>query len=393
MAIWREFRGTTAGILAALIACPPARALISLNEGRERIFVNASVSVSRDSNIFANSDNAGDYVYSTALSAEYTRRVGWIGANAHASVGSSRFATIKGQDFDNPSLGLEFTKQTGRTTGAITLSASRESRADASVNLRSTSWNIPVGLNIKYPISGMYTLTGSFGYSSRRYLDETVFSSLSSYSSSLDLLRILSTERELVAGYRYRFSESSRSTTSTDHALSLGLSGKLIRGVKGSLRMGYQTRGSTGRAATDTKFDSWFASGSSSYAFSRKLALSGSLSKDYSTTATDSIVDTSNASVSLQYAYSSKLNAALSADFGDSQYLGEAGRIVLSPGPPALLGPNRHDNFVSWDATLSYVLNGHFNMSASYSWFRNWSTIAFADFVRSSWSVNASTRW
>ena len=87
------------------------------------------------------------------------------------------------------------------------------------------------------------------------------------------------------------------------------------------------------------------------------------------------------------------MNAALSADFGDSQYLGEAGRIVLSPGPPALLGPNRHDNFVSWDATLSYVLNAHFNMSASYSWFRNWSTIAFADFVRSLWSVNASTRW
>ena len=40
----------------------------------------------------------------------------------------------------------EFTKQTGRTTGSLSLSASRESRADAAVNLRSTSWNIPVGL-------------------------------------------------------------------------------------------------------------------------------------------------------------------------------------------------------------------------------------------------------
>ena len=46
--------------------------------------------------------------------------------NANASVGSSRFATLKGQDFDNPSFGLEFTKQSGRTTGSLTLSAARD---------------------------------------------------------------------------------------------------------------------------------------------------------------------------------------------------------------------------------------------------------------------------
>ncbi|MSU48330.1 MAG: hypothetical protein EXS37_04430 [Opitutus sp.] len=183
----------------------------------------ASASVSRDSNIFANSDSRGDFVYSSSLSAEYTRRAGWIGVNANASVGSSRFATIKGQDFNNPSFGMEFTKHTGRTTGSLTFSAARESRADAAVNLRSTSWNIPVGLNFKYPISGTYTLTGSFGYSSRRYLDETVFSSLKSYSASFDVIHILTTERDMSVGYRYRYNESSRQTSSTDHNLSLGL--------------------------------------------------------------------------------------------------------------------------------------------------------------------------
>jgi hypothetical protein len=333
MAFWSKFRRPTALVLAATVACPPAHALISLNEGRERIFVNASVSVSRDTNVFANSDNAGDYVYSTALSADYTRRVGWIGVNATAAVGSSRFGKIKGQDFDNPSFGLEFTKQTGRTTGSITLSAARESRADASVNLRSTSWHIPVGLNFKYPVSGAYTLTGGLSYSSRNYVDETVFASLESYSTSLDLLRILSTERELIAGYRYRYSESSRNTSSTDHAFSLGLSGKLIRGLKGNLRAGYQTRGSTGRLGTEKRFDSWFASGSSSYAISRKLILNGTVAKDYSTTATDMIVDTTNASLALQYAYSSRLNASLGGDVGDSKYLGEEGRVLLNPEP------------------------------------------------------------
>ena len=37
----REIRGGLATMLATLMACPPAQALISLNEGRERIFVNA----------------------------------------------------------------------------------------------------------------------------------------------------------------------------------------------------------------------------------------------------------------------------------------------------------------------------------------------------------------
>lgn len=393
MAAERKIRGLIAVVLAALVACPPARALISLNEGRERIFVSAGVSVSRDSNVFANSDNRGDTVYSTSLTADYTRRVGWIGVNANVAVGSSRFATLKGENFSNPSFGLEFTKQTGRTTGSLTLSASRESRADASVNVRSTSWNIPVGLSFKYPISGVYTMSGGFGYSSRRYLDEAVFSSLKSYSASLDLLRILSTERELVAGYRYRYSESTRNTTSMDHALSLGLSGKLIRGMRGSLRAGYQTRGTAGRLEGNPRFDSWFASGSSSYAFSRKLALSGTISKDYSTSATDSIVDSTNASLALQYAYSSHWNVSLGGDFGDSRYLGQGGRMILQAGPPPVLGANRHDDFVSWDATLGYSLNEHFKASFGYSWFRNWSTLAFAEFIRSSWTLSASTRW
>ncbi len=114
--IWRHVRKTLAVVLAATLACPPAQALISLNEGRDRIFVNASVSVSQDSNVFANAEQKGDFLYSTTLSADYTRRNGWIGVNANAAVSSTRFGEIDGQDFDNPTFGLEFTKQTGRTT-------------------------------------------------------------------------------------------------------------------------------------------------------------------------------------------------------------------------------------------------------------------------------------
>lgn len=388
-----RLRGALALVLAATVACPPARALISLNEGRDRLFVNASVSVSQDSNVFANADQKGDFVYSTTLSADYTRRNGWIGVNANAAVSSSRFADIKGQDFNNPTFGLEFTKQTGRTTGSLTLSASRESRADASVNVRSTSWNIPIGLNFKYPIVGAWTATGSFGYSQRRYLDEVAFASLSSYSASLDLIRILNTERELIGGYRFRFSETSRDTTTTDHNVSLGLSGKLLRGITGSARVGYQVRSVESPKINATTYEAWTASVGSGYALSKKANLSASIAKDFSITASDQIVDTTNATLDFKYAYNSRWSFMAGTGWGDTRFLGEGGRVVLDAGPPILYGPNRHDNYLQWHATLAYARNEHFQTSLTYAWFRNWSTLSYADFIRSSWTLTASTRW
>ena len=399
MKLRRDIRAALAVFVATALVCPPTRALVTLNDGHDKIFVSGAVTVSRDSNVFANSENRGDIVYSTSLSAEYTRRAGWIGVNAAASMSSSRFTDLKDQDFNNPSFGLEFTKQSGRTTGSLVLSAARESRADAAVNMRSTSWNIPVSLNFKYPIVGTYTLSGSMGYSSRRYLDETVFASLATYHAGLDLLHILTTERDLIAGYRFRFSETSRNSNSTDHSASLGLNGKLIRGISGNIRVGYQTRISTGgvdaggRRLGSRSFDSWTASGAAAYALNKKTQLSATIAKDFSTTATDSSVDTTTLSLDLQYAFSSRISTSSSVSFGDSRFLGESGRVVISAGPPLVLGAQRHDSYLNYTGSLNYTMNEHLRAALSYSWFKNWSTTSYADFVRSAWSLTVSSRW
>jgi hypothetical protein len=388
----KDFRASVALVLASLLACPPARALVSLNDGRDRIFVTGGMSVSQDSNIFANTSNSSDLVSTTSLAAEYTRRAGWIGVNGNLSISSAQFAKFSEENFTNPALGLELTKQTGRTTGSLKLNGARESRADAAVNLRTESWNYGANLNFRYPIVSTLTLSGSFGYASRNYVDETAFASLATYTSSLDLFHILSAERELIGGYRYRYSETSRKTTSSDHGFSLGLSGKLIRGVTGSLRVGYQTRIPHGGTNHD-KFSSWTASTSAGYAFSKKLSFSGQLAKDVSTTATDSSVDTLSASVNAEYTLTSKWGVNASAGWGRSVFLGEAGRVVVSPGPPPVFGRNREDSYVNWDAGMNYTLNEHLKLGASYTWFHNLSAAAVADFVRTAWSLNVSSRW
>jgi hypothetical protein len=194
----------------------PNRVTVTLNDGTDKIFVTGSVNVSRDSNIFSSRAGGSDYVYSGGVGVEYTRKAGWIGVNAGVGLDISRFDKFSGENFQNPRFSAELNKQTGRTTGALNLNAARQSRADAALNSRNTSWNYGAGLNVKYPVIERYTLSGGLGYNQIKYVDNPAFVDLSSYSANLNLFYILSNERDLFAGYRYRFSETSRNTHDTD---------------------------------------------------------------------------------------------------------------------------------------------------------------------------------
>jgi hypothetical protein len=143
----------------------------------------------------------------------------------------------------------------------------------------------------------------------------------------------------------------------------------------------------------DGSFGSWTTSASATYAFSKKLNVAGSVVKDFATTAVDSFVDSLSASLDLQYTYSSRWALNFGGGVGETDFLGEAGRIVISLGPPLELGAARQDTFAMAHATLSYTMNEHLRVSVAYNWFRNWSKSSFADFVRNSYSLNLSTRW
>ena len=388
----REFRAALALLLAVLLGCTPAHALVTLNfnDGHDHVYLTGTFNVTSDSNVFANNTGKGDFIYSSGLTAEYVRRAGWIGVNASASVAGSHFATIKGEDFSNPSFNLELTKQSGRTTGSFTLSAARESRADSAVNLRTVSWNYNSALNFAYPIIERFKMSGQVGYSAHRYVDSTSLVNLSTYTAAVNLFYVYNTERDLNAGYRYRYTETSTNDSTTDHNFSVGMSGRLIRGLKGAVNLGYQFRVPSHPGLP--VFQGVSASGSTTYAINRKMSLSGQVSKDFTTTATDSSVDTVAANLDGQYAYSAKWGLTSGVGWGRSRFLGQTGRVILQVGPPVVLGANRQDDFFHWDVALNYARSERIKLSFSYSWFKNWSTTSYADFVRSSWNINLNSR-
>ena len=383
----RIFRLAAAGVLLLGAATLPCPALVNLNDGRDKIHVTGDVSFAWDSNIFARQGGGGDYVMSAGMTIDYTRKAGLIGVDASIAVNASRFNKFTTEDFKNPSFNLEFTKQSGRTTGSLALSAARESQADTAANIRDQSWLYSAGLNLKYPVIERYSLSGGANYSYHNYLDNTALVNLKTYSANLDLFYVYTSDRDLFGGYRYRQENTSADSKNTDQAFTLGLSGKILPKLNGSINAGYQLRNSRDVLRSnylygiiESRYTSWTSSISLTWSLSKRFSVNGQLSKDFSTTSTNDTTDTLMASLSAQYTFSAKFSVSAGVDFSNNRFLGPS-------------SDGRVDTFFSANLGLNYSFNDHLKATLSESYSTNWSTSPFADFSRNSVSLGLSSRW
>jgi len=364
-----------------LFSCTSAFALINFDEGHHEFFVTGSGGVTYDSNIFATAGGAGDTSYNASLGIEYRRNVGLIGVDADAAWQFSRFDKFSGENFANPALSAEFTKGTGRTTGALKVSAKRESRAETEINLRTKSWNYDADLQVKYPVIERYSITGGVDYSRRDFPEKnTGLFNIDTYAFNTDLLYALNSQRNLMVGYRYRTTQTTADTTDTDNSLSIGVSGKILPKINGSVRVGFQNRSVQRRVGPDESHNSITSSASATWTVTRRLSVIGTLSRDFITVATDANVDSTSAGLDAQFALNSKTSVFAGLTYNHSDFLdtGLAGR---------------KDDSVNASAGASYSLNDHLKVSGSYSYFVNWSTLPTSDYDRHSFSLSISSHW
>lgn len=372
----RSRRTTLCGILLLSLSASRAHALLKFNEGRDQLFVTGTFSVGYDSNIFASNGGDGDIFTNAGLALEYTRQAGLIGVNGSVAWNFGSFNSNQSENFSNPSLNLELVKNTGRTTGSFTLAAARQSQADATVGMRTDSWNYSTGLNWKYPVIERYSLAGNLGYGLVDYVDNSVgLVDLNTYTASVDLFYAYTSQRDLLGGYRIRVSDALDRTI--DHALTAGISGKILSKLNGTIRGGYQIRQET---ATGETFSGYTATASATWTVNKRLNLTASLNKDFSTTATDSTVDTSSFNVDAQYTLDHHWSVYTGAGVGYNRFLSG-------------IDTGRRDFYATWSAGLSYSLNEHFKASLTYSYFHNWSNRTISDYDRHSISLNLSSRW
>lgn len=365
-------------ICALALGLSPARALLNLDGSRNQLFVFGNVTFGYDSNIFSDSSNRDDYTVNGTVGAEIKRRAGIIAVNATATLSYASYGSYSDENSFNPNFHVEFNKTTGRTTGAFTVSAYRESRSDSAVNLRTNSWNFPVGLSLKYPVNDKYYFTSQTNYLRRRYVDSTVLANYTDYSQALDVFYVYTSKLDLVGGYRIRVSQTSTGDDSIDHWFNVGATGGLFAKLNGTVRLGYQVRDVSGLA--DRQYAHFNALAGVTWPVTRKFNLSGQLSRDFSTIATGASVDSTSASLRAGYNATRKIEFSAGVSYGQNRFLGT---------PP----PARRDTFFSWDAGARYKLNEHLQVGATYTYFRNWSTFAFSDFDRQGFSVDISSRY
>jgi hypothetical protein len=370
------YHRTLVAILALLLATPNNYALLNLDGTRNQIFIFGNLTLGYDSNIFARQGGGGDYTQTATVGAELKRRAGIIAVNSKAVLDYQRFDKYSDQSSWNPHFDLEFSKTTGRTTGALTFSAYRTTRADTAVNLRTTSWNFPVSLSLKYPVDDNFYVTSRTTYLQRRYDSDAGLRNYRDYSEGIDAFYVFSSKLDLFAGYRYRYATTDLGHA-TDHNFSVGATGGLLPKLNGLLRFGYQIRRDY---ATGEKFGQVSAAGALIWNATRKLSVTGELSRDFSTTATGVSVDTLSASLRGDYIFTRRFQVAAGIGGGENRFLDRDQR-------------DRHDEFFTFEASATYTWSEHLKVTGSYNYLRNWSTLALSDFQRHGFSVDISSRY
>ncbi len=379
-------------MLAVAWLAVPAKALVTLNDGTDKIYVSGSFSMGYDTNIGADSSNTADFTTGGSVGIEYQRRAGLIGVNANVNFTVSHYLKNTLYDATNPTYSLEFDKNTGRTTGTLGFNAVRSSQEDATVNLHTESWNYNANLNVKYPVIDRYSLSESFNYGLLDYVQKgnQPLVNLSTLSSSTSLYYVLSEERDLSATYRYRFEQSSSNTSTTDNALTFGVSGKVFWEINGSINIGWQIRTPSGTPESGVpltgSFEDWTASGSLTWALNRKVTFTSSLSNDYATTATDATTETTAVTLDATYAYNAKISINANTGVGENRFLGPGGLITGTD-------IERRDYYFTYGAGTGYSFGERLKLSLSYTYFKNWSNLSFAAFTRNSVTLSLSTRW
>jgi hypothetical protein len=379
-------QGLLAPFLFLIVFASPAHALFKFNEGRDQIFITTTFSVGYDSNIFSTSSQTGDVVYNSSVALEYTRKAGLIGVNSNITWTFGKFGTNAQSDFSNPSFYLEFTKDSGRTTGSATFAAARESRSDSAAGLRTDSWNYDVGLNWKYPVIERYSLAGGLNYGIIDYTENnTGLIDLNTYAANLDLFYAYTSQRDLILGYRYRISDTGDGVGTTgnnqtiDQAITAGVSGKIAAKLNGTLRVGYQIREDR---RSDETFTGITSTASVTWKFNQRLGLTTTLNKDFNTTSIGTNIDSTSVNFSLNYAVNAKLALYAGLGLGYSKFLdGKA------------LDQDRRDHYWTPSVGVSYIFNNRLKSALTYSYFQNYSTRDSANYSRHSVSLNLSVRF
>lgn len=364
-------------LLAALLASPQAHGLLTLEDGKAQVGVIGRAYFSWDSNVFNNSNEQDDTFQVLVAGITYDRNAGIIGVQGSAIWTFDFFNKFDDENSSNPTLKLTFIKAQGKTTGSLGFTYRQTSQADDAANQRTRLTESETRLVAQYPINERLSLTSTSEIADRGYKENAFFDN-STFAQSLDAFMAYTSKLDVLAGYRYRFTNAQGQPDSIDHAFTVGVNGRLLPKVDGSLRVGYQLRDI--RMAGAGTLDGVTATASLVWSPRNRVLVSTQISKDFSTTSTALSSDGLTWFNSVQFTTGNKIVLTAGVGYARSKYYSVDVHV-------------RTDDYFYWRLGANYPITTNIAAEATFTSSENWSTLPFADYTKEFVSVGIAAKF
>jgi hypothetical protein len=361
-------------VLICAAAAPSARAFLVFNEGRDQVFINASLTFGYSTNVFDQKVSRGSGSGTFAWSATYVRRAGMINVSAGAAFTYDQFTDVKGQNTLDPDLTLTFTKGVGRTTGSWALEAQRESAPDPTVNDRPIAWDYSSAFNLRYPVNDRYYLTSATTVNGSLYDNRALFSDLSTYGEDLGINYIFDSKLDLSGSYRVRTSSTS-GITEFDQSVLAGANGTILPKLSGGVDVGLERSNEYSKGFGNNVYDDLTAGINLYWRYSRILSFNGSVSKDFNITAED--IETNSTAIS------ATMDAALGHRWRTNTGITHVGTDFLG-----LAGKGRRDSLWEFTANVGTGITTHIRINFGYVYEINYSNLSAGEFWSQSYNFS-----
>jgi len=356
-------------------ATPESYALLTFNDGKDKILVQGTYSFGYDTNIFTQRVAKGAVSQAYSVSLTYNRKAGIIGVSAATSMSHNVFSGVSGQNFYDPNLSLAFTKGTGRTTGSLSLQGTKSDVPDPIANNRAESWLYSSTLDLRYFLNSRYFLTDTAEYSATDYTNKILFSNLQSYNDNLAINYRYDSKLDLNASSNLGYS-TTKNIKATSYGLNFGSVGTILSKLSGTTNFGYEISndsyarnlvGASGKRSDS--FSSFRSATSLTWRPKTSFGLTATLDKDFSISSTDVKTNTLQAGLTSDFALFQRFKTSIGGNY--------TGTVFLGP-----LSQGRRDRLYQVFVNVGTALTTHIRVNLEYAYMVNYSTLAVGHFTR-----------
>lgn len=357
--------------------------------GHGRIESSVAARADYDSNIFINSSEISDEIFTLTPEVHYVRDQGICTTDLGLGVNLVRFSDHASQDSEDP----YFSGHIGYAPSDKTLLTSdvgikRVSQADETLNARTTSNNYTYAGLFQYLFSEKlgYRLTANYGLNDYRTLG---YSDVETFTLGLDGVYVYSPKLKALAGFSYGESKTTNrfpghgDPSSQDYRYSAGLEGEIAPKVTGTIRAGVADR-QFDNAGFKNSTAIFLATGLK-WAATQKTSFTLDASNDFGTTAGDQSSKTFNVTLGIQQVLSDKLTLDGGVDYTHGNYTPSGTGVFAVPG--------RTDDSESARLRLVYTFTSLVSADVSAGYRHSESTLATATYDRITYGVGITVRF